>query len=87
MPIPPEVDLRRFVTAMGLAAAERDEDRLRELAEGVDAETAGALVSFAVHYWIGMIDLLGETAGEADPRAHTVNVLRNLALSEAAATE
>ncbi|MCT9078774.1 hypothetical protein [Streptomyces fulvoviolaceus] len=76
--------VRRLTLAVGLAQAQGGAERVAPLLEGLDGQSASALLISLAGSWVRALELLLAEQGHADPRAAVLELLRQEALETAA---
>lgn len=78
------LEVRRLTLAVGLASVQGGGEQVAPLLEGLDGQSASALLIGLAGSWVNALELLLAEQGHADPRAAVLELLRQEALEAAA---
>ncbi|MEU9183362.1 hypothetical protein AB0D14_02090 [Streptomyces sp. NPDC048484] len=77
------LELRRLLLAVGLASVQGGGERVAPLLEGLDGQSASALLIGLAGSWVNALELLLAEQGHADPKAAVLELLQEEALEVA----
>ncbi|MFE7229884.1 secretion protein HlyD [Streptomyces sp. NPDC057596] len=78
------LELRRLTLSVGIASARGSEEDVAELLQGLDGQTASALLVALSRSWVNALELFLGAEGHPDPKTAVLELLRAEALEAAA---
>lgn len=78
------LELRRLTLSVGMASVRGSEEDVADLLQGLDGQTASALLVSLSRSWVNALELFLGAEGHADPKAAVMELLQTEALETAA---